>query len=233
VLTLGCALATGCGRVGLDARPAADALAPADAATSSAFVQGAAKRTASSTTTLALPLAPTRAGDLLVVAVAQESSTTAIVTAIADGSAGDAFASANARSIDSNCANTAEIWYAPNIAAGATQVTITMDAAVTYNAWVAEFSGATTLVASAHADSHPSTTTIDAPPIAVSTGAIVVDAEVTCGAASAIDASSPFTGLQILNGEDLAYYIATAPGSYGASWAYGGGTWDASSAAFR
>ncbi len=175
-------------------------------------------------------------GDLVVVAVAQESDTTSVVSAISDD-AGNTYVSANQRSIDASCANTTEIWYATNVAPGASLVHVAMSASVTIEVWVAEFagpSGASPLDTGAIASTQPSGAMIAAPVVTPSSpDALVISTAASCGAISAVAPGSPFTALAILNGENTAYYVAHAAGTYGAVWSYNGGSWDGSTVAFR
>ena len=76
---------------------------------------------------------------------------------------------------------------------------------------------------------HPSAPTVEVPP-----GAFVVSVADVAGDSVTIDAGNPFVALPVLAGNDAAYYVAPATGSYAAAWlAQGVAPWCASTAAFR
>ncbi len=224
-----------CGRLGFDTpRTAPDAARDAAQDTPPAmprFVAGTAQALVT-TASLDMTIPATGAGSLVVVGLTQESGTTATIASITDG-AGDTYQSANARSIDTTCANTAEIWYAGNVIAGVTTVSIAMSSNVTIEAWVVELAGVGQLVGGGHIDSHASSAMVSAPTVVTTGPAAVLSTVTTCGAVTAIANGGPFTALAIENGEDTAYLIADAPGTYGAVWSYGGGSWNATTAAFQ
>lgn len=206
-----------------------------DASTASfALVQKSSSSASSMSSMIAIP--KTANGDLVVVGVAQESDTTSTVATITDD-AGNSYVSTNQRSVDASCNNTTEIWYATNVVADASTVHITMSAAVTIEVWVAEFagpSGTAPLDTGAIANTQPNGPTIAAPVVTPSSpDALVISTAASCGAISAIQPGNPFTALAILNGENTAYYVAHAAGTYGAVWSYSGGSWDGSTVAFR
>jgi hypothetical protein len=216
---------------------ASDVIGTDTAPTVLAFVQGAGSSESGPSGKLAI--SSTGAGDLLVVAIVQESGTAAAVVSIVDNAPGgpNTYVSANQRSVDARCANTAEIWYAKNVRPGTTSVAILMSASVTFEAWVAEFSGASTtspLDTGAAASSQPATTVITAPTVTPSVpNAVVLSVAASCGAISGLAAGSPFHALATKNGEDAAYYVASQTGAYGAVWSTSGGTWNGSTAAFK
>jgi hypothetical protein len=234
----------GCGRISFElSSTGADAAAGADASTldgpdastaSFALVQGTSGSGTSMASMVTIPR--TLSGNLLVVGVAQESGTTATVAMITDD-VGNTYVSANQRSIDASCANTTEIWYATNVRADASAVNVSMSENVTIQVWVAEFagpSGAAPLDTGAIISTQPDGPEIAAPVVTPSSpDALVISTAATCGAISAVKPGSPFTALAILDGENTAYYVAHALGSYGAVWNYSGGSWDASTVAFR
>jgi hypothetical protein len=216
---------------------ASDVIGTDTATTVLAFVQGTGASESGSSGKLAI--SPTSAGDLLVVAIVQESGTTAAIASILDDALGgsNTYVSANQRSVDTSCANTCEIWYAKNVRPGATSLAILMSASVTFEAWVAEFSGASTtspLDTGAVANSQPATTVITAPTVTPSApNAVVLSVAASCGAISAVAAGSPFHALATKNGEDAAYFVASKIGAYGAVWTSSRGTWNGSTAAFK
>ncbi len=222
----------------VDGSPADVVDADVSSTTNIQRVQSNQDSTPSTATSLSVGINASGAGNLIVVGLTQESGTTAVVTTISDDAAGgsNVYVSANERSADSSCANTAEIWYAKATKPGAKTVIVSMSASVAFEVWVAEFSGVSTSspFVTGGATSSASTATILAPQAVVSSApALVVSVATTCGAISAVHAGSPFTALPILDGEDTAYAIVTKSGSYGAEWSYSSGTWNASTAAFR
>ncbi len=219
---------------GMDAGPdvAPDAM-DGGAVTAPVFVASNQDGTPNTATSFPISISTTGAGHMLVVTVTQESGISAIITGISDD-ASNVYTNASQRSVDSNCWNTAEIWYAANVQAGAHTVTVTMSAAVAFEVWVAEFSGVTALDTGATANSQPTGATIAAPVVSPSVAnALIVSVATSCGTISAVHAGNPFVGLPIVNGEDTAYYVAPNKSSYGAVWDYSGGTWNASTVAFR
>lgn len=236
-------LLVGCGRLGFehvgptttsDAAGSSDGTTPDAASTAAMVVQGTALPLTMGMSA-AVPIAKTTAGDLVVVGVTQETNTTAIVSQITDD-AGNTYVSANQRSVDTSCNNTAEIWYAAAVHADASSITVTMSASVTIEVWALELAGPgpNPVDTGAVASTQPSGATIPAPTVVVSSaGEAVISTAATCGAISQLKAGSPFTALAIENGENTAYYITPAPGSYGAVWSYGGGSWNASTVAFK
>jgi hypothetical protein len=203
-------------------------------ATPALVASGNAQGSSASTVIALSPASMT--GDLVVVGVVQESGTSAVVTGITDDAqnGSNSYVSANQRSLDSSCANTAEIWYAANVAAKATHVTVTMSAAVNVELWVLEFSGVSALDTGATVNTHAAGTTVAAPPVTPSVAsAAIVSTAASCGALGGIANGNAFVPLPLLNGEDAAYFIASQPGSYGATWTSSNGSWNASTAAFR
>lgn len=222
-----------CGRIGFDPHAAAtDAqadVATADA-TNAVLVQETS--TMNSGSGAALVITPTQAGDLVVVTVTQETSAATTVTGVSDGT--DTFVSAGLRSVDNGCNNTAEIWYATNVQPGQTAINVFMSASSTIEVWVLELAGVTAYAGGALVnDQAASGMILAAPGIALAGPGVVVSVEATCSGATAIAPDSSFTGLAAPSGEDTAYLISGAAGTYGAVWTYSGGTWNASTAAFR
>jgi len=188
--------------------------------------------------------APTKAGDLLVVLFAQnQDSSSAAVTSITDDATGgsDTFVSANQRSTNDSCGISAEIWFARNIRAGATHVSIDVSSSNWYDAWVVEVSGLATSGAADNggvASSQSKNTLLTAPQVAVSGApALVVSVAQSCssdnGVASGVHNGNPFSALTALEGNGAAYYLANATGTFGAVFDSGDYEWNASTAAFR
>ncbi len=207
-----------------------------DAAPASiALVQSTGDTTPTTSTSLTVNINASGSGHLLVVALTQETAATATVAGVTDD-VGNTYVSANQRSVDSSCDNTAELWYAAASKPGAKKVTVAMSANVGFEVWIAELSGISTqspLVTGA-ATSGGSQTSVPAPPVNVTAvPALVVSVASSCGAISGIQNGNPFMPLMIQDDQDTAYAIVSAAGSYGATWSYSGGTWNASTAEFR
>jgi hypothetical protein len=192
---------------------------------------------ASPGTTDTIGLNPTRAGDFLAV-LATYFGVGPTIQGISDNAPGGSstYSSANLRSSVGTC-QAAEIWYARDIAAGATSVTVTLSASAHVDVWVLEFSG---LATSGGVDMGQTGTggpsfTIDAPTLTPSGApALLVSAVGSCGQVGIVALGNPFIGLpQGQTGNDAAYYIATAPGTYGPVFTSTLGQWNASVAAFR
>lgn len=178
--------------------------------------------------TLVVALDPARANDVLVVAIAGYHT----VGAVSDDRA-DAFVQAAAQGDENN--DDTEIWYAV-ATGGATTVTVTMSANNNV-VWVLELGGVDVAapVVAARGASTTSTTT------AIATGAMLA----TSIAGSVVVATGaggdpfdtlragPFTALPFAYGDDTAYDITAAPGSFAASWdVTPGNVWSISTAAF-
>jgi hypothetical protein len=232
--------AAGDGSVTGDGSVAGDAGADGSVTSPSVrLVQSAAGSTQPSMNTLTKSFAPSGDGNLLVVAVALSSSTSVTVTSITDNApgGGNSYVSANQRSVDGSCADFVEIWFAKNVHAGASTVTVTASGAAQMNLWVLELAGLSTtdpLDTGAVSSNRPSSNVVTAPAVTPSTpSAVVISTATTCGTISTVRAGNPFTGLAVLSGESTAYLITAAAGSYGAVWNASSGTWNASTVAFK
>lgn len=228
-----------------DAPAFADVLAPADSSMSSdatappsiALVQSGRSHGQSVVSTITLN--PTTSGNLLVVGVDQDSDSSGAVLGITDDAPNgpNTYVSANARSSDPSCTDTAEIWYAMGIRPGATTVTVTMTSSLLHEVWVAEFSGLSKtapLDKVAVANAQPASNLLSAPKVSPSAPiALVVSLGTDCADISGLQSGNPFTDLPPQNGETLAYYFSVALGSYGAVWVQSNGTWNASTASFK
>ena len=185
-------------------------------------------------------IAPTQAGDLLVIADILLGPTQ--VTSIVDNAPGGTNAYTaipNAKAFDSVNDSTLEIWYAANIKAGTTQITVT-DTAQARVTGVWEVSG---IVASAPLDtaaslqSQPSTLMPVAPPVTTtSTGDFIVAVVNYQDSVDGIAAGNAFTNDLSLDGDGWGHLTsADAPsGVYQAVWFDSGvgGTFCSGAAAF-
>jgi hypothetical protein len=229
---------TACGRIDFD--PLSDGSAGGSVL---AVVGETHKLFGTITASFAMP-APIGAGDLVIVGVLTPSTSSSVASIVDNAS--QPFASSGAR-----CAlpmagadATTDIWYQAGAPGGATMVTVTLTANLGGQsaAWILDVSGASTTaplaaaqqsqLAAAATGSAPAVTTTAASAIVFS----LIDFTGTTGAGdtSGIHAGSPFTALALLNGDGASYFIAQAPGNYGAVWDESPqGTACASTAAFQ
>jgi hypothetical protein len=164
---------------------------------------------------------PTLAGDLLVVGITLAALGSVIsITDNAPGG-GNAYES-DVRASDPST-ESAEIWYARNSRAGATEVTVTLSAAPSFVMWFTELSGldptspldATNTVS----DQMATGSILPAPRVSPSAAsAVVLSIVALTGSVTAIESGNPFVSLGTQQGNDEAYYVAHSSGAYGASW---------------
>jgi len=202
------------------------------------LVQSASANTMSNVASLPVSIAPTAAGSVVIVAVTQDRETTVNVSSIADNAAGggNVYVSAGVRTIDDVCGNTVEIWYATNVKAGATRVTVALDTPAPYELWVMEVSGLSSTApreAGKTIATQPAATLVSAPLVTTAGRAFVVSTMASCGDGKQLVGGSAFTALPALNGQDTAYLVTTAAGTYAASWTTTNDTWAASTVAFH
>jgi len=55
----------------------------------------------------------------------------------------------------------------------------------------------------------------------------------TCNTMTSLIPGSPFTSIGPNDTSDVAYFTAIDEGTYGGEWSFGGGTWNAHTAAFE
>jgi hypothetical protein len=230
----------GCGRIGFDPTtvPHGDGgtadNASRDNAMGGAVVVQSTASTAAATTTLAVPIAPTRAGSLVVIAVANADAVQSVVATVADD-ATNPYQTANAHGTASYCYGSADLWYAPGVAAGATTVTVTETAAVDFSVWVVELGGVSSRVGGATANDQPSTTLAMGPAVATSAGDVAVSIAQACLNPITLHTGGMFTGLTASSyNSDTAYLIATSAGTVGPQWDIAtAAMWCGATAAFR
>lgn len=132
------------------------------------------------------------------------------------------FLSANALAVQANTST--EIWYASN-SAPTTSVTVHAAAATHFDVWVAEVAdtkpGPPETVATACLQYPPE---LAHAPITTTVPNQLVVTVTMCAAPQFVDqAALPFTGFPQQNGNNGAYTIAAAPGTYDADYAVTGG----------
>jgi hypothetical protein len=227
-LRAACALsvvcAVGCGRVGFDdgldagAGKSDSGTRPRD--TGSPRITPSVMQTATtsspSTVALAVTTAPTGSGHLLVM-VTDSWNDPQPAAAISDD-AGNVYVSANATGGDGD--DYIELWYAVDSKSGATVITIEQTVASTRDAWWLEAAGIATSApvdVLATVNNGPQSSTATSPavtptvfPALVVTGTAIVGDAVTL-------ASTDYTGLTVIDGNDAAYAVVTAPIA-GATW---------------
>jgi hypothetical protein len=165
------------------------------------------------------------------------SAVSSSVTSITDNGAGagNAYVSAGERSSVNQC-QASEIWYARDVAPGATTLTATVGATGQIAVWVLEVSGMSkTGGVDDGAESNGQGTVLINAPTVRPTGdpALIVAAVGSCGQLGSLGLGSPFTGLGIEDGNGASYYIATKPGAWGPVYSNNLSAWNASVADFR
>ncbi|MGZ3792763.1 MAG: hypothetical protein ACXVCP_10460 [Bdellovibrio sp.] len=173
--------------------------------------------------TFAIP--PTSAGNLLVIPIVYGYNTNSVVS-ISDNASGgsNSYVTANARaSYGGAWAGSTEIWYAKNIKAGATSITVTLNGSASADMWVLEVSGMSTTApldsAAVTNDAVLSGNTTAGSSLTVSNpGELVVSVIVLDTSVTGIHSGNGFTALGITNGNNAAYRFSPSAGSYGAVW---------------
>jgi hypothetical protein len=202
-------------------------------------IQAASTTMQTTNDALSQTIAPTMAGDLVVVAVTVNTNAATTVTTITDNApgGGNVYTSANQRSNDTSCDNVVELWYAKNVVAGATSVKVTTNLVVQMDMWVLELAGLDRMApfdTGAVANSQPAATILTAPAVTPSKpNAVVISTVCSCAAVTGLRAASPFTALNVHTGNTTAYFLTTSVGSHGAVWNATNGTWNASTVAFK
>jgi hypothetical protein len=194
-------------------------------------VQSTAIGTSGASSTVAF--AATQAGDALIVGVGLDANASPLpsVASITDDKR-NAYFSSGFRAVDptSGCGDAAELWYAPDVAAGTTSITLNFTAMTLNEVWVMEVSGLSTsapfVTGAATANPPPSGTIATSPQVAASAGNLVVCVYTACNDSSGLHSGSPFIDLAEENTEFTAYYIPPAAGTYGAAWDQVRGTYN-------
>jgi hypothetical protein len=207
-----------------------------------ALVQSAAAAATGSGTVFRLNTQATGGGNLLAVGLSIfEISGAACVVSITDNApgGGNVYSSAGAFASDS-ASGGAEIWYAANSRAGATQMTITLRAGCSGRrpaTYFAEFSGVAAvnpLENAVAASNQPASMAPAAPQAAASSRAVVFSVTTVQFDVTGIQNGNSFNALPIVDGDNAAYFIANGAGNYGAVWAQDNlGSYGASTAVFK
>ena len=215
-----------CGRVGFDETAIADAPAGLQVVQTAAMLATAGD--------ISVPLAPTRAGSLIIVTSGNFGPPSTIASISDD--VGNVYVTANALSIATGL-DVDEIWYASAAKAGATTVTVHSAAASKREVWLLEVLGASAApleIVGVANNAAASTTPSSSPVTPTVVPALIVAVGDFDTGVSGLHAPSAFTALQILAGNDTAYQLVEAPGTYIAVWDDPSlGTYCTSAAAFH
>lgn len=191
--------------------------------------------------TASVTVTGTTAGNLLVVVVTMSSQAFS-VSSIGDNAAsgGNSYVTASAAcSYNTGWTGAAEIWYAKNIKAGATTVTVTTNVSSSTQVWVLEVAGANTTTpldgtAAVASNATISGTTITAPTVSpTTTKGLVVSATKNDQTVTAI--ANSFVDMLTQDGNDAAYKLTNSTSATSAAFTItaGGGKYCASTAAFK
>ncbi|MDB4996428.1 MAG: hypothetical protein JWM74_3860 [Myxococcaceae bacterium] len=202
------------------------------------LVQNASATLGTAKLALTTTFAPTVEGDLIVAAVTINSNAAASVLSITDNAPGgsNTYVTAGQRSTDTSCDDVAEIWYAKDIRAGATSLTVVSSTAVRMDVWALELSGLdrmNPLDKGATTSNQGLSTVVTAPSVPATNNAVVISTACTCGNISGVKAGNPFIALNVQTGENAAYLITSTAGTFGAAWSSTNDTWNASTVSFR
>jgi len=189
-------------------------------------------------TTCTIPA--TGGGHLLVVGwqIAGSATTSTTISGISDNAGNPYVEAGAARAIDSAAGTLVDIWYAKNIVAGATAVTITPSVSVARAGVVIwEFSGASLtapLDAVAVLNSQAATTTPSGASVTTSAANdVIVSIAEVANSVSGISSGNSFVSDSSIMSNGWAHLIASSAGAYSAQWNQSSsGTYASSTAAF-
>lgn len=183
----------------------------------------------------------TGSGHLLAVAWKSEggSGTGIVISSITDNVGNSYVEASAARSTDATHNAVLDIWYAKNIAAGATTLTITTSSSgIPGGAVIWEIAGADTIApldVAAGTNNQPANSIPAGASVSTSAaGDIVISAVNSQNGISGIDSTSSFTSDSLVDGAGWAHLLTTATGSYGAKWDQSSaGTYSSSTVSFK
>ena len=188
---------------------------------------------------LSATLAPTTAGDLLVVGV--QFAVGANTTGVTDNAAGTpstftGIGASRAHNLQGD--GGVEVWYAPSANAGATSVTATASAASLYSVVVWEFATAapaTVDIAKQESDQAASASPATPAITTVNAGELVIAIGIVADSISGLAPGSEFTNDTLANGNGWAHITSTtAPaGAHQATWDSAAGTYCSDAVAFH
>jgi hypothetical protein len=166
------------------------------------------------------------------------SNTATTITSVTD-SVGNSYVEAGAaRAIDTAIGTIADIWYAKNIAAGATSVTITPSMSISSgNAVIWEFAGAdptAPLSQTATLNSQPASTSPVGAAVSASAGDAIVTTSVVGMTVTGIYPGNPFVIDSLQNGNAWSHLLVSTSGTYSAQWTQpNSATYNNSTVSFR
>ena len=138
--------------------------------------------------------------------------------------------------MDPLCGKTAMLSAIVNVPAGTTSFTVAPnDATQPFIVYVLELAGASEEPLRAPF-AHRWGGTDDpavAPAIYAGAGMVAVSTLVDCSIVAGISTGNQFTGLDVVDGMNVAYHVTREPGTYGARWDHSGGSWVATTIVFR
>jgi hypothetical protein len=201
----------GCGRIGFD-----DPVTSKEPAAAITVPQIATLLDTASTVTV--DVAPTQAGDLLIVATVSISAQTHVLAVVDD--LGDHFTSAGITDVCDENHALGELWFATAGASGTTTVSVMSSDNDQREVWLLEVAGVTSFDQIAKIDNATATTSVVAPSVSPDGYPAIVISELNDPShIGDLAAGSPFMALPLVHGDDAAYAIVTTPGDYGAVWA--------------
>lgn len=209
--------------------PATPDAPPPDAPTANIrFLNGTAWGPAIGTTTVRIP--PTSADSYLVIVVGGETSARPSVPEPTEALLG-----MYARDgIGAPCDNHALIWGIRHVPAGVSTLTFAPYEQLSFAVYVLEFGGAIPVIGQGHWFGHAWGDHMAAAPLIEAwPGMAVISTLVDCGTVTGVAATSRFAGLDIVAGMNVAYYLPTEHGMYGAYWDDSGDGWVATTFVLR
>ena len=169
-------------------------------------------------------ISPSAAGSMVIVAYGSYNSagSTPVLSSISDGSSTYQQA-AGARAINTASGQTSwnDLWYAANVNAGITELTIKTSTSQTGDVFIWEVSNVNTLDAAGHLDSQAASTTPVSPALTTTASKTFIAAMVHPQPAhppTGIHSGNLFTAGAVNDGMGVAHYIASAAGNYQAQW---------------
>jgi hypothetical protein len=182
----------------------------------------------------------TAAGSLLVVSYSSYSNagTTPVMSGVSDNATNTYQQVRGARSVNTQSGSGAwnDVWYAANVRAGATTITVSPSTTETGNVYVWEISGAAVVDAAAVLNSQPASATPSGPAVATSTESEIVLAMLhpaPGSAPSGVHSGNPFTSDSTSDGMAWAHLVTTTVGTYVPQWDQTSATFAATTVAFK
>lgn len=176
---------------------------------------------------LSIPIAPTLAGDMLVVGIAITGTATPGVRTVMT-SQGEQFSRDDAL-WSLGCDHSFEQWSFPAVGDGVTSIDITLHENASVQAYAIEASGLSAFPLTTGQNSFSPVGGMQAPAydavVAADKGDLIVAQFTTCGTLTGLDPASAFTPLPAHDGAQVAYLVPNGPGMYAAHWLFEGDGW--------